>query len=457
MKIVKQHIIQTVLVIASLSISLSTSAELNNINLFSYVDHPSRASNSGIRQNTPEQPIILNPSLASVNSGQSIVISLAQEQDLALIVNKNKVLSNGDRLVKANDQTGNELLITIGQRASFGMLRGKDLNYHIGYKPGTGAYILNQKSFPSPTIDLGEDGRIPNDIDPKNYVTPSLNLAKKHQQVRNKDGDSIITLLAIYTPEFASGFGAPETRINQAIEFTNSALTRSGIDIQFQLVHAELVNFDNNGDNGALLTSVTRGEDSFVNVPALRDTHGADMVTVLRFQNSNSSSGIAWINGNRENLAYSIVQLSPNCCDSVFAHELGHNLGSGHERDSANPGVANTCDFNFTGYSCGHGNQSAGWGTVMSRLNSSAVNNVFSNPNLNCLGAPCGIPEGQVDQADNTQSFNISGPLIAAFRGDPVPVPTPTPIAPPNPNGDIPIPAILPLLLDEEALNKTSN
>ena len=54
----------------------------------------------------------------------------------------------------------------------------------------------------------------------------------------------------------------------------------------------------------------------------------------------------------------------------------------------------------------------------MSYLDDAAWNWVFSNPALNCNGEPCGIARGQTNSADNKSSFNITGPLIQAFRID---------------------------------------
>ena len=54
----------------------------------------------------------------------------------------------------------------------------------------------------------------------------------------------------------------------------------------------------------------------------------------------------------------------------------------------------------------------------MSYLNDAAWNSVFSNPNLDCNGEPCGVAKGQNNAADNKTSFNITGPLVEAFKVD---------------------------------------
>jgi hypothetical protein len=146
------------------------------------------------------------------------------------------------------------------------------------------------------------------------------------------------------------------------------------------------------------------------------------MVAVLSLSDTSSANGVAWVNDNSPDFAFSATRLSVRCCNSVFAHELGHSLGSGHESESVNASSDGCNAFNFTGYSCGHGNASRKWGTIMSRLNSEIVGNVFSNPLSNdCLGEPCGIAQGQSGAADNTRSFNILRLLIENFRADVIP------------------------------------
>lgn len=436
-------------ILFGLSASFVTSAQTTPEALFHYSSQskelgPETLGQSPLDSSGQPQSIQLNAKLRSMGAGQTLAVTLPDGEALTLDVSQNKALRNGDNVLLANNGSGTNLVLTLGAKASFGKLFGKQTSYSIGYDQDTGAVLVDHTGVDAPTIELGNDGIVPDNIQPLNSEQGQISNLPQATA-----GTSRITLLAVYTPEFAAGFTAAETRINQAIAFTNQSMVLSNIDIEFELVHAEQLNFNNNDSNGNLLDLATNGQGSFSGVDALRDTHGADMVVVMRFQNSNSSSGIAWINGSNERFAYSVVQLSPNCCDSVFAHELGHNLGSGHERASVNSNASSPCDRNFTGFSCGHGNSAAGWGTVMSRLNSAQVNHVFSNPNIDCLGAPCGVPEGQANAADNASSFSMSGPLIAAFREDVV-TPEPPVMPPSTPNGDVPIPAIIPLLLEEE-------
>jgi len=364
-----------------------------------------------------KKKINLNAALSNTMVGDQLVFPLTQSDVKTLTVTRKQSLANGDITLFASDSDGNHLTLTLGRAAVFGSLNGANLNQSITYEPKSGQYVIDLTSPEIEQIDLGDDGKIPPSF--KKQSRPSVPAQELRKQSEATTAVSEITLLAIYSPEFASGFGSAISRINQMIAFTNSSFARSGILIELKLAKAEQLVFPNDSDNLTLLNQVTNGEGAFSGVEQLRNAAGADMVTVLRFTPGFSGSGIAWVNGDNDNFAYSINQFSPVGFDSVFAHEIGHNLGSGHERASVNSVSSAPCNFNLTGYSCGHGNSANGWGTIMSRLNSGAVNHVFSNPAQTCLGEPCGIPQGQTNAADNTTSFNFARIAVSNFRDTP--------------------------------------
>jgi hypothetical protein len=223
-------------------------------------------------------------------------------------------------------------------------------------------------------------------------------------------------VLVVYSKEFEQLFSNPETRINQLIGFSNSVFDRSGILIELDLVTAKLVNFDNSANLGTSLSQATDGVGAFSGLHRLRDVVGGDLVVVLHGSSGFSASGVAWVNGERARFGYSATRISERCCDSVFTHELGHNLGSGHERLSVNPSQPSPCRDVFTDYACGYGNSANDWGTIMSALSSRVVGHRFSNPDQLCLGEPCGIPIGSPNAADNRTAFNLSRINVAAFE-----------------------------------------
>jgi len=405
-----------------------------------------------VDDNSIVQTLSVGRDIRTLSGGDTITIPM--ESPTLFTVSENTRKSDASHLIRATSSSGARLLISADKVASYGSITGGGVNYTISTDNQLGMILVNQNHQDFPEIDLSNDALVPPN---KRSDLPGIEQMAPEQKVqleqlmrrsidstspRNKtNGTSNISMLIIYSREFGEGFASPTVRINDLLSFTNQSLSDSNIRINFTLARAQQLNFNNSLSTGSVLQQVTNGTGAFSGVAALRNQVGADMVAVLSFSPGSSANGVAWVNGDNPNFAFSATRLSPGCCNSVFAHELGHNMGSGHERASVNSSASDPCsNFNFTGFSCGHGNASRNWGTIMSRLNRRNAGNVFSNPlSSNCRGEPCGIPQGQAGAADNTRSFNIARLLVANFRVDPN-----------TPSGDTgALPSIYSLLLDQ--------
>ena len=94
--------------------------------------------------------------------------------------------------------------------------------------------------------------------------------------------------------------------------------------------------------------------------------------------------------------------------DKVFAHELGHNLGSGHWPGET--GQSYAYGHRVDGNTDGDFTDSFDWGTVMSYNNISP--DYFSNPNVSCKnGLACGV----VNVSDNTKWYNNLGTRFSSI------------------------------------------
>lgn len=279
-----------------------------------------------------------------------------------------------------------------------------------------------------------------------------------------------------YTTGFATRLGGQSqanTRLAHIVAVTNEAYNNSQIDAAVRLVRTVQVDYPDATKNqdalydlsGVSCTEQSNGSLSCTSKPvpvslqpllAARDQYGGDLVSLVRNFNrpENEGCGIAWLIGGGQDpistadagAGISIVSDSnlnqfPDdgyiCRDETLAHELGHNMGSQHDRAEAdgNDNVLQANEYGRYPYSFGY-KTSSGSGnfyTIMAYGDSGQrLYRVFSNPNITACGNfACGIP----DQADNARSLRQTIPMIATFRATVVP-PTPAVSTRTDINGD---------------------
>ncbi|MDR7088370.1 cellulose binding domain-containing protein [Cellvibrio fibrivorans] len=237
-----------------------------------------------------------------------------------------------------------------------------------------------------------------------------LNLLKKLMLLAlplsgmNSSFAATVDLLVLYDTHSANYFNQQvETAMQNWVAQTNNVYKDSNIDIQLRLVGA--VPHEQAGASmDAVLTSL-RVDTTAVN---LRNQYGADFVTQLH---QTGECGIGYMAVSAP-WAWNVV--GPDCGPLVLAHELGHNMGLNHSRKQGDTGGARYS------YALGHGVDGL-FGTVMTYSwlyvnKASGRVAKFSNPDVNCLGVPCGVPVGQPDEAHAAQALNNVKNEIAAFR-----------------------------------------
>jgi Metallo-peptidase family M12B Reprolysin-like len=244
------------------------------------------------------------------------------------------------------------------------------------------------------------------------YAPPILDATAGKKPVTvtsNASSEIIIDVMVLYTE------GLQTTRINNLIATTNQAFKDSGVQIQLRLVHTQRVNYTNHNLNKTALYDLTYGQGTLTDIAALRETHGADLVNLLRpfVADAQQGCGLAWIGGSggrnfNAGEAYSVVSDGIDdfhyCTDYTFAHELSHNMGSSHDRENARY---------FGKFPYSYGININDYGTIMSY---SAIElGLFSNPDIVCLEQTCGIDAELPNAANNALSLNNSAATIAAF------------------------------------------
>ena len=209
----------------------------------------------------------------------------------------------------------------------------------------------------------------------------------------------LLVLYDTYSKNYFSG--DPQTAMVNWVNQMNAAYATSQVDIQLRLVGVRL-HEDGGADQGAVLGNIRVNND----VLALRDQLGADFVAQLH-QTGNCGVGYVAVD---KNWTFNVV--GPGCGPMAMIHELGHNMGLNHSRRQG--------DGSGTRYRYGVGyGVDSQFVTIMAysqSFNNAPRQNLFSNPTLSCKGMPCGIPEGQDQEAYAAKALQNVRDELAGFR-----------------------------------------
>jgi hypothetical protein len=227
-----------------------------------------------------------------------------------------------------------------------------------------------------------------------------------------------VDVMVVYTPSavaLAGGTAAIEATIDSYVDYANQVYGDSGIQQRLRLVRAAEVAYVESGNSITDLVRLRDRADGFMDgIHALRDAVGADCVSLIA---TSGSAGVAFlmtpVSPLFESCAFSAI--GHDVGGLVFAHELGHNMGCGHNNGPGAPPAA----FCF---SYGHRTPDDAWRTVMSNAPGTHVD-FFSSPALTFAGFPLGVSGAGCpqDAADNVTTMNMTAEVVAGFRRTVVP------------------------------------
>ena len=362
-------------------------------------------------------------------------------------------------------------LITAGPEGTFARIETPSGEYRL--VPGAEHdFLLDMEAAKPflPVINLGDDGLVPpveaRAREPKSRGEPSIFTAISGVNTVGLSALApsppvVVDLMFVVATGLANRLGGNlMTRLHSLIANANDTYARSEVAITLRLVHVTVVDYPDSGSDGAALNDITPinggggGGGVFSNVEALRSTYGADVVAFLRNGQDFGGSGVAWVPvPPTSDLMYSVTTGCVLGCELVFIHEVGHNMGNKHDRDTASWQAGGTTSppiglFNYSfGYRyCSSGEPTcnpalpngplpacttAGPGpaclmthadnfsTIMSYFNPTLY--YFSNPNILCgpLGRPtrpCGVIETAPDSANNALSMNNNRFNMSAIK-----------------------------------------
>lgn len=353
-----------------------------------------------------------------------------------------------------------EVVLTFGDRAAFGTISqpGREplrltirdgASWLIETDATRVAEIRNRATQPK-----GPDYLVPpaNAFDRSGGSVGPTMASAPSMQAATTTSSPVIDLVLGYTPGFAAAYGGQSqavTRLNNMVAITNEAYANSQITGRVRLVHTLQVSYADNTDNGDTLEKLSgyksgsgwiTPDPAFNALRAARDQYGADLVSIVRKFNDpeNDGCGIAWMIGGGGStvdtgdapFGYSVVSDGQDqgadgktyfCRDETLAHEIGHNLGSQHDKATATKdGKVSQGAYSYSfGYKTDSTN--GNFYTVMAYGDSGQTRyRVFSNPRITfCGGRVCGTAE----QSDNARSQDQTMPVIAQFRATVVAAP----------------------------------
>lgn len=245
----------------------------------------------------------------------------------------------------------------------------------------------------------------------------------------NSLSTTVVDVLVLYTAGFKSRNGSTwSTRIAQLAAMANQAYLDSGVDMKIRIVATQQVSLADTTSNSTTLSQLAAGTGAFSGVPALRKKYGADLVTLIRpfYMNAQGGNcGVGYIGGyNGTNIAYygsygfSVVSDGRDvagtgyyCTDYTLTHELGHNMGLMHDRDTVTRQGGGQGAYP---YAFGYG-RSNSFGTIMSYI--FPVVGKFSNPTLTTCGGSsvCGVAVGDSQSAYNALALTNTKTAVSNF------------------------------------------
>ena len=284
--------------------------------------------------------------------------------------------------------------------------------YVSGYiRSRLGLYELRPHRGGGQILQKIDTGRLPECGGSREVSSAGSNDASVTGGPLNNDPANQIQLMALYTPQARDAVGGTaqiQSLIQAAVDASNTAFADSVMQARFVLAYAGLASYNDSGDMDADLDWVTAD----AGVAALRDQHGADMVSLL--VGTGAYCGIAWVmrdpGPSFESSAFQVTHQLCAVGNLSFAHEHGHNMG--FEHDPANGTGSNQASYPW---SFGH-YVNGSYRTVMAYSNGCNLGcarvGQFSNPSVTYNGTPTGM----TGDRDNAQSGDSTAPIVADFR-----------------------------------------
>lgn len=227
---------------------------------------------------------------------------------------------------------------------------------------------------------------------------------------------AVIDVMVLYTPGAAvapgvGGAAGITARVSRAIADTNVALANSGVNATVRLAYEGPVSYGDSGVINTDLVNLQQGRGGLSGVAALRNRYGADLVSLWVGSGDEAGRAFQPDGAATAQAAYgfNVVQARYAVDNFIFAHEVGHNLGAGHDRGDPTPRNIPYA-YGKTFY--------LGTYQVGDLMSDGGVERIgyYSNPNVSYLGVATGNADSGPAPADNARVMNTYAPMVANYR-----------------------------------------